>query len=314
MLAAGYDSAALAAVEPSPSDANPQAVVAAERVTRPRAGWAALGAATALVGGLIANQIVQSGSPKILLTDALRDAAGERPLAPPRSTLLGEQLQYRYDNFALELLGMVLVLMFVVLVGFVLRLLYDAVRAREAEIPGWLGSTLLTAVTAFVIGSVVQVIAVHLSIGDFLDGAGQTSQDARDAIQPMTLAAVLGLFGNLGLVVTWVMISLFAMRAGLLTRFLGVLGMIAGFGQLLGLTALIAIQVVWLVFLGLTLLGRAPSGTPPAWTSGTAVPWPSAAEARRLAAERLTGQETAGEVAGADFPASGPRKRKRRGR
>ena len=44
------------------------------------------------------------------------------------------------------------------------------------------------------------------------------------------------------------------------------------------------LQVVpafWMVMMGILLIGRWPSGEPPAWAAGEARPWPSAAAARR---------------------------------
>ena len=71
------------------------------------------------------------------------------------------------------------------------------------------------------------------------------------------------------------LVSLNAMRAGLLTRFLGILGVVAGvvsvFPQLMPLPL---VQSFWLVALGLMLLGR--TAVPPAWRTGNAEPWPSA--------------------------------------
>ena len=57
---------------------------------------------------------------------------------------------------------------------------------------------------------------------------------------------------------------LHAMRAGLLTRFWGSLGMA------LGAVSFIFFQfaLLWFVYLGLLLLGRVPGGRPPAWAVG----------------------------------------------
>jgi hypothetical protein len=77
-----------------------------------------------------------------------------------------------------------------------------------------------------------------------------------------------------------VLISINAMRVGLLTRFLGYLGVISGALFVLAFVPIPIVQVYWLGMLAVLFLGRSPSGTPPAWQSGEAMPWPSAAEMR----------------------------------
>ena len=83
------------------------------------------------------------------------------------------------------------------------------------------------------------------------------------------------------------------MRAGLLTRFLGILGVVSGvvsvFPQLMPVPI---VQAFWLVALGLMLLGIGRAQLPPAWRTGKAEPWPSAKEGaarRREAEERRQG-------------------------
>ena len=62
---------------------------------------------------------------------------------------------------------------------------------------------------------------------------------------------------------------------------MGILGAIAGalvVFQLAGVSAIV--QGFWLGALGLLFLGRWPGGRGPAWASGEAEPWPSAAQRR----------------------------------
>jgi hypothetical protein len=78
------------------------------------------------------------------------------------------------------------------------------------------------------------------------------------------------------------LVSLAAMRTGLLSRFLGVLGLIVG---VLYAVPLLGgggglLQFVWYVALGLVLLDMWPGGRGPAWDEGRPVRWPSAAEKR----------------------------------
>src|SRR5436190_17605633 len=66
------------------------------------------------------------------------------------------------------------------------------------------------------------------------------------------------------------------MRAGLLSRFMGVLGLILGALFVLPLIASPIIQLFWLLALGALFMGLWPgAGRGPAWESGEAEPWPT---------------------------------------
>lgn len=103
--------------------------------------------------------------------------------------------------------------------------------------------------------------------------------EASNAIGEASLTGIvsgLGIAGGLGLLFSFLYIGLWAMRAGLLTRFWGSLGMVAGFAFLLG--PLFIITLVWFLYFGFLLLGIVPGGRPPAWAAGEAVPWPTPGE------------------------------------
>jgi hypothetical protein len=110
------------------------------------------------------------------------------------------------------------------------------------------------------------------------DAASRATRDA--SLAP--LATGLGLAGAFGFVVALLYTGLWAMRTGLLSRFWGSVGMVAGVAFLLGPLFLVAL--VWFVYFGLLCLGLVPGGRPPAWEEGEAVPWPTPGE---KAAEEL---------------------------
>jgi hypothetical protein len=144
--------------------------------------------------------------------------------------------------------------------------------------------------------------------------------DARDVISSATITvALLAYVGQFVVAAGLLLVSLNAMRAGLLTRFLGILGVVAGvvsvFPQLMPVPL---VQAFWLVALGLMLLGR--TSMPPAWRTGKAEPWPSAKESalkRREAEERRQGivrePEEPKPAPAKPHPSSKKRSRKRRG-
>ncbi|MEZ5076175.1 MAG: hypothetical protein R2725_01905 [Solirubrobacterales bacterium] len=103
--------------------------------------------------------------------------------------------------------------------------------------------------------------------------------EASNAIGEASLAGIvsgLGIAGGLGLLFAFLYTGLWAMRTGLLTRFWGSLGMVAGFAFLLG--PLFIVTMIWLLYFAFLCLGLVPGGRPPAWAAGAAIPWPSPGE------------------------------------
>ena len=124
-----------------------------------------------------------------------------------------------------------------------------------------------------IIGGVVVGVSILLAqigvatlVGDFLDGP----RTVREATQPETslrlFASVLYNLGSLMLAVGIVLVSLNAMRVGLLTKLFGYIGIVAG--ALLVMVPLPIVQVFWLGGLGFLFLGRWPGGDLPAWRTG----------------------------------------------
>jgi hypothetical protein len=97
-------------------------------------------------------------------------------------------------------------------------------------------------------------------------------------------AALPSLVGSVLVAFIYVMVPLRARRAGLLSPFMAILGVIAGVLLVLQLVPLVPIilQVFWLGAVGALFLGNWPGGRGPAWESGEPDPWPSAAERRGL--------------------------------
>jgi hypothetical protein len=103
---------------------------------------------------------------------------------------------------------------------------------------------------------------------------------AKDQLAQGNLQIVggLGLAAGLAIAFAFIMISLNAMRAGLLSRFMGILGIIVGVLFVIPLLGSVPIvEVFWVAALGLLFLGKWPQGgRGPAWDSGEAIPWPTA--------------------------------------
>ena len=106
----------------------------------------------------------------------------------------------------------------------------------------------------------------------------------------------------------WVVICLNAMRIGLLTRFMGVLGVICGALIVLPiLSPLPIVQTFWLGAMAVLLAKRWPNGVPPAWTTGEAVPWPSQAEVREKRRAEMQRRRRGGDTGATRTEPAAPR-------
>jgi hypothetical protein len=172
--------------------------------------------------------------------------------------------------------------------AFILPLWYllRASRAR-IDVPQWV-------VPLIFIGPVFVVIAGIVGLADLIsrsqDALPVTQAQAKDVLRHGN-GAVIGLTaaGSLAFGIAVVLVSTYAGRAGLLSRFMTVMGSIIGaltaVGFLLGAASLGGpIIVFWGIALGVLFLNRWPGGRGPAWESGEPIPWPSAQD--RLAAQQ----------------------------
>ena len=122
-------------------------------------------------------------------------------------------------------------------------------------------------------------VAYNSATPTFIDGApagGDLNQFAEDTLtEESTWGAYLGLqlAAALSLVFAVVYTSLQAMRVGLLTRFLGTLGMALGVGFLLfGPLGPLALGL-FIVTISLLIADLWRGERPPAWETGEAIPW-----------------------------------------
>jgi hypothetical protein len=133
---------------------------------------------------------------------------------------------------------------------------------------------------AFAASTLTRAVTYTILADDFAGRAVQTERVADDLLgtPALDVANALGLTGVLALGFWLVKGSLDAMRVGLLTRLMGVMGIALGPALVLGFGLLVL--PLWLVALGVLFLGRWPRGMPPAWITGRAEPWQSRVEAQ----------------------------------
>lgn len=230
------------------------------------------------------------------------------------------------------------------LLGAVLWYLYRAAKHRRPELPRVAGVLAIAGPLAVAGLSFASQAELNRVADDFASTGERTAlledlpaadrrtaetraeDRAEDLIKDSNLQVIGGVRLGAGLAIgfAFVLISLNAMRAGIVSRFMGVIGIIIGALYVLPLFGgPQIIQLFWLGALGLLILDRWPGGRGEAWSSGEAKPWPSVAE-QRAALERSRGggdpeasppEEAAAAVDGEPAPARGPsRKRKRKRR
>ena len=285
---------------------------------RPRAGVAAFVAAAFLLGGFLWWVTLLRDAPQAGFLESLA-RLGDGPIGEQQSVQV-EAIQYTVDNtFGFIVSGLLRGLAPVAL-AYAVTFIAVATRARRPEFARVAVYMTFVGAVLYFLGTAGAEIERTIAFNSFLDSA-RTVDDARDVISSATITvALLAYVGQFVAAAGLLLVSLNAMRVGLLTRFLGILGVVAGivsvFPQLMPVPL---VQAFWLIALGLMLIGR--TAVPPAWRTGNAEPWPSAkdsAERRRAAEQRRQGIEPEPApkpkpVAAKPHPASKKRSRKRRG-
>lgn len=277
-----------AATQPAPVEET----LAWEAGQRPRAGAAAIAAGVLLLATFLYATLAFDDSPSVTLADGFRDALGQ-PLAGGRKGLLTESAMW-FDANAVELLAVTaFAAIGTILIAFVLGFLFRATQARRPETARFILLLALVGPILYGIGPLISAASAVFNASSYVADGRFSTVAAHDAIRTGTGIAVAQGFVGLGQLATAaaiVLISLNAMRAGLLPRFLGVLGCIVG--ALLILPAFFGppaiVQSFWLVALGLLILGRVRA-VPPAWATGRAQPWPSQQELREAKERKASG-------------------------
>jgi hypothetical protein len=278
---------------------------------------AAVAAIATLVGGIVSSTAL-SDQPHVPLVRSLQNET--QPGTDTRPSLRTPQLEYIHDHAGKLILGGVILGIGYFALLPTLGYLYRATKARRPALPRAALVLALIGPALLGVAAVVFQIALTTKAGDFASSSDHTREAVDDVTKSGLIRGVqvLNLPGTLCVAFALVLLSLNAMRVGLLTRFMGVLGIICG--AALVLLPQNPIIVFWLLALAVLFARRWPQGMPPAWESGRAVPWPSAAEVAEQRAAARGDAPTRGEdqepVSDSEPPAahasSKKRKRKRR--
>ena len=166
---------------------------------------------------------------------------------------------------------------------FAMAFLFRATRARRPSMHQI--ALVLAAVgsVGFGIGRAVSEVARYIGAHNFVDAVDKTNSAAADALSPTAtlVGQLIWETSALALGFAIAIISLNAMRVGLLSRFMGVMGVIVGVAvaPILPIDQQGIIRVFWLAALGMLFLGRWRN-TPRAWATGEAEPWPTQQQLR----------------------------------
>jgi hypothetical protein len=247
---------------------------------RSRAGIVALVGAVGLLAYVVLEQIVIRDLPTTSGLETL-SRVGHAGGVSSLPSLKIPYFEYLHDKQGLLLIRAIAGFIGFLGLAWATGFLAVATRARVPNFRRYMMYMPLVGGVVVGVGVLFAQFATAGLVNDFLAGR-RTVQAA--TLKPDALsqfAGALTLLGSLVLAAGLVFVSLNAMRAGLLTRLYGYMGIVVGAGVILVFLPLPIVQVFWLASLGVLLLGRWPSGDPPAWRTGEAVPWPVTPRAGR---------------------------------
>ena len=261
-----------------------------EAEQRPRAAAAAILAGILSLIGTVLLILTTNGGPNeddgfVSVTEAL--SARLQGGAPDERSLLVRQADFLDGKLPQLYLSTILTTLAVVGACLALLYLYRAAKARQAEIGRAPLLATVFALAMYTVGHLVRDVATWSGVAGVADDA--RAEEVRDVASNGFSAAgtLLEQLGTFALGLAFVLVSLNAMRVGLLTRFMGILGIIVGGLAIIPVDRPQIVRAIWLVALSL-LIGRT-TGRPPAWETGRAIPWPSNQQIREAREQAAIG-------------------------
>jgi hypothetical protein len=275
---------------------------------RTRAAIAGIAGGVCLLAYFLLEQVILRDVPKVSGLETLIR------VTQPGNIATLPSLRTPYFTYLDSKSGMLLVRSLFGLVGFsglawATGFLGVATRARVPTFRRYMIYLPIIGGVVVGLGVLVSQIANQSLISDFL-ASPRRVEDVPMALTALgKFAGILTLLGTLLLAVGLVFVSLNAIRAGLLNKLLGYIGIIVGAGTILNFLVILAvIEVFWLIGISLVFLGVWP-GEFPAWRTGKAEPWPAGPRAARAGGVRPAPAPAAPRAQGAP---QARRKRKKR--
>jgi hypothetical protein len=191
-------------------------------------------------------------------------------------------------RFPLDLIASIINALASIAMAWTLVFLYRCAKARNPAIRPFIRILTMTGGGLAAVAGVVYAVIVAIKVHEFATTGAQTYDEATRLTGGAVLLALqlLGELAALLIALSFVLVCMQAMRVGLLTKFMGYLGMFAGALVLFQITQVPVVQLFWLASVGFLISGRWPSGVPAAWRTGRAEVLASGAElrAQRMAA------------------------------
>jgi hypothetical protein len=168
----------------------------------------------------------------------------------------------------------------------VLWYLYRAAKYRREQIPVIALVLAIVGPVLFAVSGAIGPFVIKHFAAEFVNGTNHSNQHAKDLVGGGSAAvfSFLTPIGALTFALGMIMTNVNAIRTGLLTTFVGIIGVIGGILFVLPLGPPQLLLFFWLAAVGLTLLDRWPGGRGPAWAAGEAIKWPTAMERRGMTA------------------------------
>jgi len=224
-----------------------------------------------------------SGAPTVGLLQGLAPAiAGEaHPTQSPRTA----ELAFISTHAPALIIGSLMAAIAILFLVLTLVFLCDSTKFRRPNLWPAIRPLVLFGGIAVALISVGHQIVSAIETHNFtasMDHSNAAVEKALTTGSAVQLVEYIDLLGGLALAVGLVTLMINALRVGLLPRWLAMLGMFAGLLLFLpvGGAQLQVVPALWMVFVGVLFYGRWPSGDPPAWEAGEAIPWPPSSSRR----------------------------------
>lgn len=263
-----------------PSRAEIKARVALETDRRARLGVpTAAGGVLYLLSGIILTATLK-GIPTVGVLQGVAPALrGEAtPAESPRAAEVRFQSHHSFGLLA----GSILVAIAYAALVLVLLFVLDSTRFRRPQTNASARWLILVGGAAVATLSVLTQILLAIKTHNFATGH-DFSAHAVEAVTHngiYTALAYLTPLAGIALAAGMIMTVLGGSRAGLLPRWVAMVGGVSAVLLLLPTAVLDLVPAFWMVAMGILMMERWPSGDPPAWASGEAIPWPTQAELR----------------------------------
>lgn len=288
-----------------------------ERDRRSRLAVPALAGGFMYLFGAVIISSALSGAPSVGMLQGIAPALSG--VAHPHESPRAPEVRYiSHHAFALIAGSAISAIALLALTG-VLIVLVRATRFRRPESWQPTGSLVLIGGIGFAAVSFGHQIAGSILTHQFATGHDFSNHAVDRALTTGTVnlvAQYISLLAGLSLTVGMISACLGAMRTGLLTRWMGVVGIFAALLIFLpiGGETLTLVPAFWLAAMGMLYMGRWPGEEPPAWAAGVARPWPSQAElrAKQQVASSVAGGGDA-QLENSSVASGGGRRRRKRG-